>query len=238
MTAAHASQPTKPPASKKRRERVRVFCGGWMEGRVWAGAVVWPSSSAADASPRRLACCVHGPALHARPSHWGAVSRGHGLESRCDPWSTTDITFWGCRRPRQAHCFGTAVRSVPERCSAAFIFHVSMRCRRQPVCCASWQARSTGGSLHVPRRGLQPPSRAISPAHLARPSRLSHGNPRVSPGGSAPRVRGYLLGKGDDDAAAERLVSMPRAAAPQRPAVAPAACMGVLACDSGARAVV
>ena len=62
------------------------------------------------------------------------------------------------------------------------------------------------GNLHAPPRGLQQPSSPAA-AHTSRtsPSRLSHGGPRATPGGSAPRDRGYLIDKGDDEAAGERL---------------------------------
>ena len=133
-------------------------------------------SSSCDPFPRRLACCVHGPSLHLRPSHWGVVSRGGDLESRFVPCSTTDFTFWGCRRRRQLRCFDTSLRSGPNGQIRISIIHLSMRYHRLPVACASWQARSTRETLTYPTAACNYPSRPISPTHLALPSRLSHGN--------------------------------------------------------------
>ena len=52
------------------------------------------------------------------------------------------------------------------------------------------------GNLHAPPGGLQQLSPPLPRAHLAHPSRLSHGNPRATPGGSVPPQPGLPVRQG------------------------------------------
>ena len=52
------------------------------------------------------------------------------------------------------------------------------------------------GNLHAPPGCLQQLSRPLPRAHLAHPSRQSHGSPRATPGGSVAPQPALLVGKG------------------------------------------
>ena len=137
-----------------------------------------------DPFPPRLACSVHGSALHMRPSHWGVLSADERPNSRFVPWTTAEMTFWRCKWTRRPHSCTTSPRNGPESWCPTFIFHLLRRDNQPPVACAMWQARSSGKPSACPYAAR---STHISHTHLAHTSRFELGSPRVSPGGCPPR---------------------------------------------------
>ena len=140
-----------------------------------------------------------------RPSR-GTPSRGGRSKCGFVPCATTDMMFRRSESPRER----AVMRDVAADRSRGQCVHLHfpLADARQPAARGLRHMASAPGrgNLHAPPRGLQQPSSPAA-AHTSRtsPSRLSHGGPRATPGGSAPRDRGYLIDKGDDEAAGERL---------------------------------
>ena len=145
-----------------------------------------------------------------RPSR-GTPSRGGRSKCGFVPCATTDMMFRRSESPRER----AVMRDVAADRSRGQCVHLHfpLADARQPAARGLRHMASAPGrgNLHAPPRGLQQPSSpAVARTSRTSPSRLSPGNLRLTPVGSAPRDRGDLIDKGDDEAAGERLAGARR----------------------------